>query len=93
MIAVLEPVVVTVGEDGWARRCRLADVLITDGVTGDVTAIVAALLDAYPGLTMVLVPLPGNRTAVGSRDGRLRVLRTPATAEVAAVLYLAGSCG
>ncbi len=86
-----EPVVVTVGEPGWARRCRLADVLITEGANGDVAAAaatVAALLDTYPGLAMILLPLPGNRIAVGVRDrGGPRVVRAPACAEVAAALY------
>lgn len=85
-----EPVVVTVGEHGWARRSRLADVLITDAVDDDEGAAAAAeLLDAYPGLAMVLLPLPGNRIAVTVRGGQgPRVVRALACVDVATALYL-----
>ena len=67
-----EPVIVTVGEPGWARRARLADILLGTPSTAPSPGV---FLDRYPGLLFVAWHLPGGVSVVHTRDGRRFALR------------------
>ena len=74
-----EPVVVTIGEPSWKRRARIADILIADVSSGGsylqpgetaqdwALRLQGLLLARYPGLSIVLIRLPGGMMAVGRR--------------------------
>lgn len=63
-----EPVIVMLGEPGWVRRARLADVLVGDSDRlGHATRTCAELFGSYPGLALVLLRLSGGLVLVAGR--------------------------
>jgi len=91
-----EPVMVTIGDEDWVRRARLADVVL--GTSPDVECACgtcAEMFECYPGLSLVALSLPDDVIVVGSRVGNPLVVRArpqtngvPGTvATVAAAIY------
>lgn len=76
------PVIVAVRGEHWARRARLADVLVCDAPDLDrAMGTCAELFHRYPGLSLVALCLPDNVIALGSRDLRLMVVRPTSACE------------
>lgn len=86
-----EPVIVAVGDRNWARRARLADVLLLDADELESAARMRdELFGRYPGLSMVVLRLPGDVIAIGRRCGRLLVQRSVTAEAAAKAAYFCG---
>lgn len=81
---------VWVGESGWARRARVADILLADADRlNSAERLRVDLFGRHPGLSLVALALPDG-VAVFGHHRRLPG-QWPATAEAAArAIYLCG---
>lgn len=73
-----EPATVAVGEPGWVRNARLADILT--GEAADATRahrLCDELLASHPGVTLVAVALPDDLALLTTRDAQRMVVRLP----------------
>ncbi|GLY94962.1 hypothetical protein [Actinoplanes sp. NBRC 103695] len=82
MSAAPEPFVVRRDPSVPDRLIRLADVLITAPDERPRSEQIAALFDAYPGLTLILVVGAGRYLVVGARDGTAATLRLGSSGSV-----------
>lgn len=81
-----EPVLVAIGEPGWTRRARCADILIGRLKPREYATRAKRLLSRYPGLSLVVLVEPAGRIAVVARDGET-VWGTGPSATVATAAY------